>query len=188
MADQDAPQPQTGRLADLRASARGWQGVQLAVLGFIGLCGVLKQDNANLPQWLQILAGLFALSALALACTGTYLIGRAAFGLYRVRDDAPAPDDDPEDVEHTSHRLTTGLVLSFVAVALTALAATSAWWPDTSDGGDAQSGLVQLQTAQASVCGALANSGAGEVRVVTAGHTIAVPIGALTAIVPVPRC
>jgi hypothetical protein len=37
-----------GRLAELRTSARGWHGVQLAVLGFIGLCAVL-QGQADSP-------------------------------------------------------------------------------------------------------------------------------------------
>ena len=35
------------RLTELRNSARGWHGVQLAVLGFIGLCGVLQSGAAD---------------------------------------------------------------------------------------------------------------------------------------------
>src|SRR3712207_8556040 len=41
---------QTGRLDELRASARGWHGVQLAVLGFIGLCGVLQEEQPSDPE------------------------------------------------------------------------------------------------------------------------------------------
>ena len=41
----------------LRASARGWHGVQLAVLGFIGLCGALHDAGAATgPRWVQELA------------------------------------------------------------------------------------------------------------------------------------
>lgn len=35
-----------------RASAKGWHGVQMAALGFIGLCGVLQRDDGDDPRWL----------------------------------------------------------------------------------------------------------------------------------------
>jgi hypothetical protein len=186
MSDEQSSEPRPGRLGELRASARGWQSVQLAVLGFIGLCGVLKQSDTGVPKWIQILAGVFALTALALACVATYLIGRAAFPLYRGGGARSERGDDPEDLPHTSRRLIQGLTLTFIAVALTALAATSAWWPDTGTSKD--QGLVELQTAQASVCGTLSQSGSGELRVVTHGQTIAVPVQDLTGLVPVDHC
>src|SRR4051812_24805047 len=70
------------RLAELRASARGWHGVQLAVLGFIGLCGVLKDRQSSDPRLLQWAAGLLAVAALAVGCFATYLVARAAWPLY----------------------------------------------------------------------------------------------------------
>src|SRR3954471_8538074 len=85
MADSTTPPAEAGRLAELRTSARGWHGVQLAVLGFIGLCGVLQQQRSNEPQVVQVLAATAALVALAVACLATYLVGRAAWPLYGAR-------------------------------------------------------------------------------------------------------
>ena len=55
---QDQHQDQApSRIAELRGSARGWHGVQLAVLGFIGLCGVLREGaGSGEPHWLQVLS------------------------------------------------------------------------------------------------------------------------------------
>ena len=71
-----------GRLAALRASARGWHSVQLAVIGFIGLCGVLQGGRPDNPMWLQVLAGVLALAALAIACVATVLVALVAWPLY----------------------------------------------------------------------------------------------------------
>jgi hypothetical protein len=181
MSDEREPDTERGRLGELRTSARGWQGIQLAVLGFIGLCGVLKQEETGIPKWLQVLAGIVALAALVIACAATYLVGRAAFPLYRLRR-----GEDPNELVHTSHRLIRGLVLTFVAVALTALAAASAWWPTSRSAG--ASGLVTLSTGQASVCGELSGSGGDGIHLVISGRTIAVPLDAVTAIEPVSTC
>src|SRR4051794_25930787 len=83
MSVEEPPARDRTALDELRASARGWQGVQLAVLGFIGLCGVLTQEKPSTPTAIQALAGVLALVALAVACLGTYLVGRAAWPLYR---------------------------------------------------------------------------------------------------------
>jgi hypothetical protein len=174
-------QPNRGRLDELRASARGWQGIQIAVLGFIGLCGVLQQGNASTPRWIQILAGIAALVALALACVATYLVGRAAFPLYGARG-----GEADDNLAATSRRVTRGLTLTFIAVALTALAATSGWWPVSSD--TASSGLVELSTPQATVCGELSDETGEGVHLIISGHTIAVPIDAVTAIRAVDSC
>jgi len=45
--------------------------VQLAVIGFVGLCGVLKSGSDAGPTWLEILAGILVLIALVLACLAT---------------------------------------------------------------------------------------------------------------------
>jgi type IV secretory pathway VirB2 component (pilin) len=172
---------QRGGLDELRASARGWQGIQLAVLGFIGLCGVLQRGDSGIPHWIQVLAGIAALVALGLACVATYLVGRAAFPLYGGRR-----GDVTEDLAGTKRRLIRGLTLTFVAVALTALAATSSWWPVSSDG--ASSGLVELSTSQATVCGQLSDNAGTGIGLVIGGRTISVPIDAVTAIHAVDEC
>ena len=79
------------RLAELRVSARGWHGVQLAVIGFIGLCGVLQGGRPDNPMWLQVCAGILALAALAIACLATFLVALVAWPLYGGR--RPAGDE-----------------------------------------------------------------------------------------------
>ena len=71
-------QPPAGRTNELRASAIGWQKIQFAVLGFIGLCGVLKGvGTSSDPRWLQIVAAILIVLALIVACYATFLVGRA---------------------------------------------------------------------------------------------------------------
>src|ERR687896_1676852 len=92
-----------GRLAELRLSARGWHGVQLAVIGFIGLCGVLQGGRPENPMWLQVFAGVLALVALALACVATFLVALVAWPLYGGRE--PAVSDDARELERDGRRL-----------------------------------------------------------------------------------
>jgi predicted anti-sigma-YlaC factor YlaD len=176
----EAPGPERNRLTELRISARGWQGVQLAVLGFIGLCGVLVDTQTSLPRWLQLLAGALALASLALACLGTYLVGRAAWPLYRA---GRSSDDDPRELDRASRSLSAGLVLTFVAVALIALSAASGWWP--SDDG---AGAVEAQAQGRSFCGTLAEARSGAVRLETTSGPLDIPLSALSALRPVDGC
>ena len=53
--------------AQVHASAREWHKLQLGVLGFVGLCGVLRGDSGSgRPLWLQDLSGIAALAGLVL--------------------------------------------------------------------------------------------------------------------------
>jgi len=143
------------RLSELRGSAKGWHGVQLAALGFIGLCGVLQTGESSNPMALQVLAGILVLVAFVLACLGIYLVGRAAWPIYGT-DLAPAGDADQAEIERASGELRRGLVMTFASIAVVALATTASWWPT-----DAQkdSGQVQVEAAGgASFCGQLAQS------------------------------
>ena len=173
--------PEQSRLAELRVSARGWQGVQLAVLGFIGLCGVLTDADPSHPKVLQVLAGVLALSSLALACLGTYLVGRAAWPLYRA---GRSYDDDPRELHRASRSLSTGLVLTFVAVALIALSAAASWWPAE----DTTGAAVEAQAEGQAFCGTLAQSGSGTMRLETSGQPVVIPLSALTTLRPVDGC
>ena len=67
-------------LAALQSSARGWHGIQLAVLGFIGLCGVL-QGNAGTdnPEWVRDIAAVLVLGSLVLACVAVAMVGTVAW-------------------------------------------------------------------------------------------------------------
>jgi len=77
------------RLAELRGSAQGWHGIQLAALGFIGLCGVIQTGDSDNPRALQVLAGILVLVAFGLACAGIYLVGRAAWPLFAAASRRP---------------------------------------------------------------------------------------------------
>jgi hypothetical protein len=175
-------EPGSERLAELRSSARGWHGIQLAVIGFVGLCGVLKGEGSGAPDWVQALAGYLALAALALACLATYQVGRAAWPLYDVRRAAPPV---AEELLRTSRRITSGLVLTFLAVGLIALAGLSSWWPSDDE---ATAATVELEAGGTSVCGTLAQAQPGAVAVVAGGRQVTVPIAQLTALQPAGGC
>src|SRR3954447_9116885 len=149
MATEQTPGSAACRLEELRTSAKGWHGVQLAVLGFIGFCGVLKGEGSTAPRWMEALAGILVLVSLAIALYATYLVGRAAWPLYGARGAEPA--DDAAEVARTSRRLTTGLALTFTAIALLALAGTSSWWPS---GGSPSSATVELHAGDSALGGA----------------------------------
>jgi hypothetical protein len=67
-----------GRLAELSASARGWHTIQMAVLGFIGICGVLRTTDSPAPRAIQWLAAALAVAALAAASLAIFSVGRVA--------------------------------------------------------------------------------------------------------------
>src|SRR5213080_1272285 len=73
--------------ADVRDSARGWHQLQVAVLGFIGLCGVLQRGRPENPMWLQTLAALLIVGALVIALAAIFVVGRVAWP-----PSAPPPD------------------------------------------------------------------------------------------------
>ena len=179
----DPTEPQAARLAELRNSARGWHGIQLAVIGFIGLCGVLKGEGSTAPRWVEVLAGYLTLAALAFACLATYLVGRAAWPLFDVRRAEPPVADE---LLRTSRRITSGLVLTFSAVALVALAGASSWWPEKAA---EEAGVeVELQAGGTSICGTLAQAQSGAVAIVADGRQLSVPIEQLTALSPADGC
>ena len=181
----DAPaRAHDGRLAELRDSARGWHGVQLALLGFIGLCGVLKDEGSAAPRWLQILAGVLVLAAFALACVATYLVGRAAWPLYGLGDDGPRVEETAA-VRRTSRSLTRGLGLTFVAVGLLALGAAASWWPEVR----AERNQVEVQTGDLAWCGRLAEGQPGALSVVTEDRgTVQLAFADITGLRPVDAC
>lgn len=172
--------PDTDSTDALAASARGWHGIQLAVLGFIGLCGVLQQES-GLPRWLQIVAGVLVLAALASACAGIGLVGLVAWPVQH--DEAGAtPGAGPGP--RAARRLGAGIVLTFAAVFLMALAGTSAWWPSGS-GGDA---LVQVSTNGGVLCGELVDSDPGTITVARSGQSLVVRLGDVLQVDPVATC
>lgn len=172
----------TGSLAELRTSARGWHGVQLAVLGFIGLCGVLKSGD-SLPRWLDVLAGLLMLGALAVACIATVLVAFAAWPVYARMPQA----DDPVEIRRTVGRLRLGIGLTFVAVAMTALATISQWWPTEAEA-TTSSPLVSVTTADGDVCGELQQIDLSGVTVTADGSDVVIGFDQMVSLQAVDAC
>src|ERR1700757_2947897 len=79
----DAP---AGRLEKLSASARGWHTIQIAVLGFIGICGILRTTSSPAPRAVQLLAAVLAVVALAVACVAIFTVGRVAYPVGDILD------------------------------------------------------------------------------------------------------
>jgi hypothetical protein len=164
----------------LRNSARGWHGVQLAVIGFIGFCGVVKDARPDNPEWLQQLAGILAVAALVVACAATFQVARVAWPLYGGRSHV--------SVEHDGRRLRQGLALTFLALALLATGTATSWWPQ--DGGDGGGGAqVSVEGANGqTVCGELAEADTGTLRVIVNGGPVDVALQNVAAIKPVSGC
>lgn len=167
-------------LAALQSSARGWHGIQLAVLGFIGLCGVL-QGNAGKdnPEWVRDTAAVLVLGSLVLACLAVVMVGTVAWPV----DGAGGGDYDARLVKG-ARRLRGGIGLTFVAVAALAAGATSGWWP----GQGASSSAVEVTTRTGVVCGDLVQAPPGSVGVHVDGRTVALPLGQITSLRSVPGC
>jgi hypothetical protein len=170
-------------LEELRGSARGWHGVQLAVLGFIGLCGALQAGaDPSGPQWLQRVAGALVLLALAVACLATVLVASEAWPLRPGRTAAPARTDT--DLRRGGRHLRTGIALTFLAVVLVALATSSSWWPRSDQSGD----FVEVSTGQGTFCGRLDSSDGGSLALEVAGRSIAVSLDQVSGLRPVASC
>jgi hypothetical protein len=176
------------RLVELRASAKGWHGVQLAVLGFIGLCGVLQgAAGQSGPHWLQVLAGLLVLLALALACTATALVATAAWPVHEIEDGVAAGVSADNLLHHTASRLRLGIMITFLAVVVLAVGATSSWWPEeTASIGGAS--LVEITTNQGAACGTLQDGDPGTITISNGGQQVVVPAESVVRLRPVTTC
>jgi hypothetical protein len=141
---------------------------------------------------LQVMSAILVLAAFVLACAGIYLVGRAAWPLYRGE-----PEEEPEagaeaTIAATSHQLTRGLLMTFLSIAALALATVSSWWPkDEGAGGGASGGAqVQVQTNDGqTACGELAVSPrVGTLRLVTGSQPLDVALGTVASVAPVGSC
>ncbi|MEV5968375.1 hypothetical protein [Streptomyces sp. NPDC051921] len=164
---------------EVQASARGWLTLQLAALGFVGLCGALKAGGSGspAPRGVEAVAGVLVLLALLLACLAVYLVGRTAWP-HAATPDAPAD---------AARRLRTGLVLTFVTVLLTALAATSSWWPAPDASASSTATTVEVTTSAGTVCGELTR-GSGALALSVQGRTIDIAVTDVLSVTPVAGC
>jgi hypothetical protein len=170
-------------LADLANSARGWHGVQLAVLAFIGLCGVLSDADPTLPRWLQVTAGVLAIAALIVSCLSIFVVASVAWPFSsRVADG---------DVPHrAARRLRTGIALTYLAVGLMALAASSSWWPspDTADLEGATATVRITDQSGRTACGTIVDGPEATIRLETADGTVELAASGLAHITPADSC
>jgi hypothetical protein len=167
------------RLESLSASARGWHTIQMAVLGFIGICGILRTTSSSAPRAIQWLAGALAVAALAVACMAVFTVGRVA---YPVSD---ALDGDRAVVGGTA-RLRSGIRLTIVALILAVIAALSGWWPSPASNSN-PAVAVTGNTGQA-WCGPLVSGPADAISVRTANGIVVVPTQAIAQVSPVAHC
>jgi drug/metabolite transporter (DMT)-like permease len=188
VADTISKPPPAGGTNELRASATGWQKIQFAVLGFIGLCGVLKGIGASgMPRWLQIVAAALILLALIVACYATFLVGRVAWPLHS--EDKLPPADSAEMSSDERHRavrsLRTGLGLTLVALILASAAATSSWWPIKATG----TTMASVSTTTGfTYCGTWAGSGNGFLLLQFAAQTHGIPLSQIVTVNLVSSC
>jgi hypothetical protein len=174
MADPPEQQPHhVAALDALGASAREWHKLQLAALAFVGLCGVLTGDNGTrLPMWLQSVAGVLALLALAFAAVGVLLVALVAW-----------PLGAPAEPTSGARRLRAGVLLTGVAVGLTALSASSNWWPQSS-----ADHPVQISTGSGTACGPVVDSTAGWIELDVRGTVVRVDLADLVSLRPTESC
>jgi len=173
-------------LGELATSARGWHSIQLAVLGFIGFCGIFWDGNdAAAPGWLQWLPGILVVLALLLALTAIYLVGRVA---YPFRGPAQtAPEEVREAVGTRHRRLRTGIGLTYVAMTVLVVATLSGWFPNTAGDTDAAAAVV-MDVDGRSWCGELAEAPGDELRLDTAEGEVTLPPQLLALVHPVAVC
>ncbi len=161
-------------------SAKGWHNIQLAVMGFIGLCGVLSMgETPDGPQWLEWWSAGMAGLAFVSSLLSTWMVGSVAFPLYGFTNPGEAmPASAPG-------RLRGGIVMTFISIALMVLSSVSGWWPSAA-GGD----KVQLKDARGGVaCGTMVDGApAGSVWLQTSDRVLKIEIGAIAQMSPVSSC
>jgi hypothetical protein len=175
-----AARPTVGPADRLSASARGWHTIQMAVLGFIGICGVLRTSDSSAPRAIQWLAAALAVAALAAASLAIFSVGRVAYPV----DDAADGTSALRSAGQAAARLRAGIRLTIVAVILAVIAALSGWWP-----AKASSAAVAVTgTSGQAWCGQLVSGPAGAISVRTGNGVITVPAQGIAQVRPVAQC
>jgi hypothetical protein len=168
------------RLGELSASARGWHTIQIAVLGFIGICGVLRTASSPAPRAVQWLAAALAVAALAVACLAIFTVGRVAYPVSDTTDGASAVPP----AAHAATQLRAGIRLTIVALILAVIAALSGWWPAAAS----TTAVAVTGTTGQAWCGPLVGGPTGAISVRTGNGVITVPAQAIAQVRPVARC
>jgi hypothetical protein len=162
-------------------SAREWQKLQMGVLGFVGLCGVLRGGDAATarPLWLQDLSGIASLAGLVFAILAVTMVATVAHPL----------SPRPITTDAAGRRLSRGIVITFVAAGLTALSAVSMWWPEGTDKRPVEpSNQMVVTTSSGSACGTVVGSASGSLGLQVDGQHVNVPLNRLVSIKLVNNC
>jgi hypothetical protein len=167
------------RLEELSASARGWHTIQMAVLGFIGICGVLRTTDSPAPRGVQWLAAALAVAALAAASVAIFTVGRVAYPVKDTADGTGVPS-----AGQAAARLRAGIRLTIVAVILAVIAALSGWWPAPAS----TAAVAVTGTSGQQWCGPLVSGPGGAISVRTGNGVISVPAQAIAQVRPVAQC
>jgi len=153
----------------------------MAVLGFIGICGVLRTTGSSpAPRAVEWLAAALAVAALVAACLAVFTVGRVAYPVSTATGDAGTSPD----AAGAAARLRAGIRLTIVALILAVLAGLSGWWPSAAA---ATATAITGTTGQA-WCGQLVDGPTGAISVRTANGVIAVPAQAIAQVRPVAAC
>ena len=178
----DNPRHGAAALDQLAESARGWHRIQLAVLGFIGFCGIFW-DGAGASSLVAILAAALVVAAFVLANLAIFMVGRVAHPFHDPTN--PAGTSSDTTIDSGTRRLRTGIRLTYLAVALLVAATLSSWLPTSPDDGAV---LVEIATGQ-QWCGQLVEAPRGEIRLSTAdGPVPPIPLNSVTLVSPLPGC
>ena len=181
--DPDAAQPVTAPadgLEKLSASARGWHTIQMAVLGFIGICGVLRATDSPAPRAVQWLAAALAVAALAAGSLAVFTVGRVAYPVSGATEGAGALPSAGQ----AAARLRAGIRLTIVALILAVIAALSGWWPTSASA----AAVAVTGTNGQAWCGPLVTGPDGAISVRTGNGVISVPAQAIAQVRPVAQC
>ena len=179
VADAEGP---SSRLTELRVSARGWHGIQLAVIGFIGFCGVLQDGRPDNPTWLQVWAAILVLGR---ACArvrrdiprrpcGVAAVRRSPVGRRGLRARSAAPQKGAAPDVRRRRRAGARHGLGLVAAV-------------GGRGGGGQLVAVQASSGERA-CGSLVQASPGTLRVSVDGRTVDVALQDVAAVDPVDSC
>src|SRR5437773_288395 len=72
------------------APARRWHTIKMALLGFIGICGIVRTAGSPAPHTIQWLATALAIAALAAASPAIFTVGRVAYPVNDATDGTSA--------------------------------------------------------------------------------------------------
>ena len=170
-------------LEALSESARGWHRIQLAVLGFIGFCGILWEGDASASSLVQYAGLVLIVSAFVLAVVSILLVGRVA---HPVGGPSAGVGTAATTAAHRTRRLRRGIWGTYLAVAFLALATLSSWLPPgVADGTDT---VMVVDVDAQTWCGELVGEADGSVRLRTAEGMEEVALDRIVVLQPVGAC